>query len=416
MPGSHDTRQPERVPRLTSVADTIRTEGLGWVWRRVRWRTPATGPGRVVHAGLRQALSAALAPGRWLRQNPVRAVVSADTLYAFFDLQVAPVTYDASWFAAAADLTRRRLGLSRVHFVVVPGNKDGVREERAAYEAVVDVASRLWRLHSVVVPIFTLVPACAGYTVLPSRSVASLLRVAAGGRVYPEHYEPALPVGHHPSELHAAGRRGEASIGVLRSPVQGLRFVERWLSPRLRGRKPITITVRDYAFMTERNSNLAAWVAFARRLDPTTYLPVFVLDTERTLDLPPAAIEAFEVFREASWSVPLRMALYERSYLNLGVNNGPLFMAALNDRARLLIFKIITPSVPQTTEAFMQGLGFEVGGQLPFATEFQRLVWEDDTAPIIKREFDAMVAGIEAAEPGGTAQVGGAASAPRTEN
>ena len=53
-----------------------------------------------------------------------------------------------------------------------------------------------------------------------------------------------------------------------------------------------------------------------------------------------------EVFREASWNVGLRMALYESSYLNLGVNNGPLIFAAMNDRVRLLVFKLVTPSVP----------------------------------------------------------------------
>jgi len=137
---------------------------------------------------------------------------------------------------------------------------------------------------------------------------------------------------------------------------------------------------------------------FAKRLDPTRYLPVFVLGTERTLDPRPAPMEGFEVFSEASWNVGLRMALYESSYLNLGVNNGPLFMCVMDSRTRLLVFKIITASVPQTTEEFMSQLGFKIGGQLPFATPFQRLVWEEDTLQVIEREFAAMVALIDASE------------------
>jgi hypothetical protein len=385
----------ESTPRLTSIADAVRTEGLGWVWRRLRYRTPATAPGRAVHALLRRGLGLVLAPLRGLHGLDR---MSGNTLYAFYDLQVAPITYDVIWFAAAADLTRRQKGLEWVHFVVVPGMKGGVREERAAYDAAVDEFSRLWRLHNVVVPVLTLVPACGGYALLPSRSVAASLRAAAGDRVYPEYYEPALPVSHHPSELLAAARKGETGIGILRSSPQGLRYVERWTAPRLKGRRLITVTLRDYAFMTARNSNLEAWAAFARRLDAARYLPVFVLDTERTLDPQPSAIEGFEVFREASWNVGLRMALYESSYLNLGVNNGPLFMCALNARARLLLFKMVTPSVPQTTAEFMQQLGFEIGAQLPFATRFQRLVWEEDTLDVIEREFTAMVARIEGAE------------------
>jgi hypothetical protein len=285
--------------------------------------------------------------------------------------------------------------LERLHFVVVPGNRAGIREERRAYEAAVDPESRQWRLHNVVVPLFGLVAASAGYTMLPSRAGAEALRAAAGRRIYPANYEPALPVGHHPSELLDAARAGETGLAVLSSPIQARRFVDRWLGPRLHGRRLVTITVRDYAFMAARNSNLEAWTDFARRLDPETYLPVFVLDTERTLDLRPALLDGLEVFPEASWSVPLRLALYERAVLNLGVNNGPLLMAALAARPRILVFKMLTPTVPQTTAEFMRRLGFEVGGQLPFAGPFQRLVWDDDRPEVIEREFHAMIARLE---------------------
>ena len=381
--------------RFTSLPHTIRSEGLAWVLRRVRYRTPTTPWGRAVHSWLRRGLGAVLSVPRRVRRPTGRSGADTDTLYAFYDLQVAPVTYHACWFAAAADLTRRRRGLRRIHFVIVPGTRDGVREERVVYEEAVDVAQRIWRVHNLVIPILALVPSCAGYTMLPDRRAAEALRAAAGDRVYPRHYEPALPVSHYPSELLTFRPDERVGVGVLRSSEQGLRYVGHWLAIRRHGRRVITVTLRDYAFMPARNSNLEAWAGFARRLDPATYLPVFVLDTERTLDPTPAELEDFEVFREASWNVGLRMALYESSYLNLGVNNGPLFLAAMNDRTRLLIFKIITPSVPQTTEEFVRQEGFEIGGQLPFATPFQRLVWEDDVSDVIDHEFQAMVAFIE---------------------
>jgi hypothetical protein len=198
-------------------------------------------------------------------------------------------------------------------------------------------------------------------------------------------------------ELLDAGRAGEQGLAILEAPEQARRFVERWCAARLGHRRLVTITLRDYAFMTARNSNLAAWAAFARGLDLARWLPVFVLDTERTLDAVPAPIEDQEVFREASWSVPLRLALYERAYLNLGVNNGPLLMAGLAPRPRFLAFKMVTPTVPQTTEEFMRRLGFEIGAQWPFCGPYQRLVWENDDLDVIEREFQAMVARIEAA-------------------
>lgn len=402
------------VARLTSIVDTVRAEGLGWVLRRLRYRTPHTPAGRAVHTGFRRLIGLMLEAPRAIRRRLGAApAADADTLYAFYDLQVAPISYDVSWFASTADRARRRMGLSRLHFVIVPGVKNGLREERKAYESVVDASVRLWRLHNIVVPILTLVPSFAGLSITPSRDAAGALRAAAGGRVYPAHYEPALPVAHWPSELLTElGEPGE-EIGVLRSSVQGLRYVERWLASRLKGRRLVTITIRDYNFMPSRNSNLEAWASFARRLDVTQYLPVFVLDTERTLDTLPAPLAGFEIFREASWNLWLRMALYEVSYLNLGVNNGPLFMCVHNARTRVLIFKIVTPSAPQTTEELMATLGFKIGGQIPFATPFQRLVWENDNLETIEREFVRMtrLIGESGARPARTSSGAGAASA-----
>lgn len=326
-------------------------------------------------------------------------MIEKETLYAFYDLQVAPITFDVSWFAVAADHRRMQLGFKHIHFIIVPGNFHGFREERAQYEASIDTASRFWRLHNVVLPILTLLPCFSGYSVLPSRKVAySFLQGnIEGSAVYPLSYEPALPISHHPSELLKPDHppNSETVYGTLQSPTQGLRYVKHWTDSRLRNRRLITITLRDYDFMKERNSNISAWVEFAQRLDATKFFPVFILDTERTLDLIPEEIEGFEIFREASWNVPLRMSIYETSYLNLGVNNGPMFMCALNRHTRLLIFKLITASVPQATEQLIASLGFEIGGQLPFSTPFQKLVWDNDSRPIIEREFHAMVAAIE---------------------
>jgi len=324
-------------------------------------------------------------------------MISKNSLYAFYDLQVAPTTFDISWFVAAADLVRRRSHLDTIHFVIVPGNYDGFREERAAYESAVDTETRRWRLHNIVLPVLTLVPSFAGYTLLQSRDFVHTIRTSAEPHIYPHHYEPMLPISHHPSELLTIDPNSTMAqeIGVLRGSVQGLRYVNRWLDQRLSGRKLITITLRDYSFMQARNSNVKAWTEFARGLDTDQFLPVFILDTERTMDSPLPELNGFEVFREASWNIGLRMALYEASYLNLGVNNGPLFMCALNNHTRLLIFKILTPSVPQATVDLVSKLGFDIGGQLPFASPFQKLVWEDDTLEILNQEFHTMVATIE---------------------
>jgi hypothetical protein len=89
------------------------------------------------------------------------------------------------------------------------------------------------------------------------------------------------------------------------------------------------------------------------------------------------------------------MALYERAYLNLGINNGPMGLCWLNERTRYVTFKMLTEGVPQATSAYMASLGFELGRSLPSATSRQKWVWEDDDRAVIEREFAMMVSAIE---------------------
>ena len=49
-------------------------------------------------------------------------------LYCFYDLAVAPASYDFLQFMQSSDLHRKRYGLDRVFFIFVPGPKNGFTE------------------------------------------------------------------------------------------------------------------------------------------------------------------------------------------------------------------------------------------------------------------------------------------------
>ena len=376
----------------------LRQEGPAWILRRLQseFTLPTTKPGKIMHAALRRTIAAGSAPVRSVRRLiGTAAPVAKDTLYAFYDLKVEPITFDVGWFLTGAELERRRLGLERVHVVIVPGSDDGLRKENPSYEAVVDREARCWRIHNILIETVGLLPSCAGLTLAGTRHEAATIRAAAGERIYPRTYEPALPVAHHPNDSLFPARVGTRPIGVLRAGPQGLRYINQWLATYAGDRRVVTITLRDYEYNPARNSNVAAWAKFARGLDLRVWFPVFVLDTERTLEGVPKALQDCVVFREVSWNVGLRMAMYERAWLNLGVNNGPMALCWLNERTRYITFKMVTPSVSQTTVAFNRSRGFEPNQSLPFATSFQRWVWEDDSLDVIEREFQQMVARIE---------------------
>ena len=376
----------------------LRQEGPAWILRRLQSELtlPTTKPGKILHATLRRTIAAGSAPVRSARRLiGTAAPVAKDTLYAFYDLKVEPITFDVGWFLTGAELERRRLGLEHIHVVIVPCPDDGLRKEDLRYESMVDRETRRWRIHNILIETVGLLPSCAGLTLAGTRHEVVRIRAAARERIYPRTYEPALPVAHHPNDSLFPARAGTGPIGVLRAGAQALRYIDQWVATHAAGRQMVTITLRNCEYNQARNSNVAAWAEFARGLDLRVWFPVFVLDTERTLGEVPKALQDFVVFREVSWNVGLRMALYERAWLNLGVNNGPMALCWLNERTRYITFKMVTPSVSQTTVAFNRSRGFEPNQSLPFATAFQMWVWEDDSLDVIEREFQQMVARIE---------------------
>jgi hypothetical protein len=354
-----------------------------------------------MHLFARRGLGAVAAFPRALRRFVAADYPHAhDVLFAFYDLQVAPVTFDFLWFLAAADLEHRRLGLKSVHVVIVPGDHDGVRRERDDYELVIDATARQARIQNILIQACRVLPSCGGLTLATSRAEAAFLRSVVARHILPVDYEPTLPVFPGPHSCLQAARRGQGGIACLRAPAEELRAVDAWAKTHAGSRRLVAITLRRYSYMPARNSNLPAWVAFARGLDASRYCPVFVPDTNDTTEGLPKELRDFLVFPEAAWNVPLRMALYERAFINLGVNNGPMGLAWLNARVCYATLKIETADVPQSSLGFIRSFGFEPGKSLPFATPVQEWVWEDDTEEVIAKAFQRLSERIEADDSG----------------
>jgi hypothetical protein len=392
------TREPHSgLPRL---AFKFGAGGFAWIKARVAAEVtnPTTRMGRTIHRLTRRGLGAVSALPRSVR----RSLASGkdphphDVLFAFYDLKVAPVTFDFLWFLAAADLERRRRGLNSVHVVIVPGPHNGVRQETEDYNAIVDAQTRQARIYNILVQACRVLPSCSGLTLAGSRREAMFLRSVVARHVLPADYEPMLPVFPGPRSCLEAAREGEPGIGCLRAPADELRAIDAWASTHIGSRRMVVITLRRYGYMPARNSNMPAWIAFARSLDATRYCAVFIPDTHDTIAGLPTELRDFTVFPEAAWNIALRMALYERAFVTLGINTGPMGLAWLNERVRYATLKIETAEVPQATLGFIQSFGFEVGKSLPFATALQEWVWEDDTQDCITRAFERLTRRIEA--------------------
>jgi hypothetical protein len=322
--------------------------------------------------------------------------LDTESLYVFYDLDLHPISYDVTYFIVACEIERKKRGLKSIHVVFVPMADMFAREVPENYDQVVDLQSRLWRFDSICTQIPRLMASVSGITICGSRDEAALYRELA------QNQYPVLGGGrpaHHADYFQLVLSELQNFRGVhwgLAALVQAKRYVNAWLTPRANGRKPVIITLRQYQVDPARNSDPAAWTAFASGLDPEEYFPVFVPDTDHAHEYAFSEYKDFAVFEPAAWSVGLRMAIYELAYLNMFVNTGPNSLAVLSSRCRYIFFKVLVPNIALTSADFLQWLGFSPGETPNFATPYQKWLWsESDQLETLNREFTEMCKKIE---------------------
>src|SRR5260370_21013212 len=237
---------------LSRLAFKLHTEGFVWLKSRLASEAafPSTRIGQSIHLFARRGLGAVAAIPRALRRSAAADYPHAhEVLFAFYDLQVAPVTFDFLWFLAAADLERRRLGLKSVHTVIVPGGHDGVRRERDDYELVIDATARQARIQNILIQACRGLPSCGGLTLATSLAEAAFLRSVVARHILPVDYELALPVFPGPHSCLQAAHQGQNGIACLRAPAEELRAVDAWAKTHAGSRRLVAITLRRYSYM-----------------------------------------------------------------------------------------------------------------------------------------------------------------------
>ena len=380
--------------RLIASIGKTRQRGWSWLFNRARReiQIPTSAPGRVLRNALASIERGALRGiAKIASALPTARPSSRDTLYFFLDLEVSPITFDVVTFLATAELYRRRHGLKDIHVILVPGTVGGLREEGADFAAAMGPEARWWRLHNLVIPIFRLLPSCTGYTVCSSRREAYTSWFAGAAHVFPEGYSVAFPTLSERRGVSDAAHAGEAVLPMLRATPQALDHMRRFLEPRAAGRRVVVLNLRRFDYMAGRNSNDANWIAFARELDKSRWMPVFVLDTAVALDPKPPELEEFVVCDAVPFNIELRMALYELVDLTMSVAQGPMELCWLNHRCNYAMF-VKPGSSAHTTDESYRERGYDIGKGPPFMASNHRWVWEYDELHIIRSVFAEIAA------------------------
>lgn len=329
---------------------------------------------------------------------------SEDCLQFVYDLSVAPVTFDFATHLAAAEIERRLRGLAGIDVIFVV---DRLREETPDYETILDPAARLWRLRQVLLPMLTFLPSVRGYAVCDTREQANALLATDPALLYPHDYRTFLPRQPDNRVVHEHARNGVTIWPMFRATDHARRLASDFIAREAKGRRPIVITLRNYAYRPQRNSRSENWLAFADSLDLSTYAPIFVHDSETVMRQPMEDFSRHISCDAASMNLEMRMALYEAAWLNMAVIAGPTELCWYNEQIRYLLFVPIGDTIVQP-EAMVRN-GQRVGCDLDFAKPYQRLVWEGDELATLTREFLAMEALLGEPSPRGAE---GAAATP----
>lgn len=325
-----------------------------------------------------------------------------NVIYAFYDLDVMSASFDIIPFLIFAEKIRVVKGLTSLHVIIVPGSNQGFAKGYFEYyqsmtpdKEKIRFAYLEWRVRNILVPCCWLMPSCKQLTVCTSRIEAQVIENLLAEHIFPDHYLVNVPISPNKNIFQMGVTPDNPSVPSLSATQTACDFVSEWIYKNCKGKKVVTITLREASYELDRNSNIQNWVKFARSLDQDIYFPVIIRDTERAFQSIPKEIVGLTIFFEASWNLEIRAALYQMSYLNLFVSGGPMTLSWFNNKCRCLIFKLITDSVYITTEKNLNFVGLTVGDQPLYFSKFQKLVWDDDNYEVIKNEFNEMCIKID---------------------
>lgn len=305
----------------------------------------AQGFNRLAHALVEQGAEIAV-HGDGLLPAVARAMmIEPGPLDLTYDLSTHPVTWDFLQWLVNAEMHRKRYGYERLR-VKFEGT---FRREVAAG---ITVRDQKRMLEGIVRPLLRCVGAEEGGD--------------GGPIVFPYTLWPA-------AEAYAA----QEHLPTLVPSEAATAWAERW-------RGYVTITLREADYWPNRNSDLAAWLEFARLIHKV----VFVRDTAKAdqplIDGP----FTFETCPEASEDADKRLALYRAAKINLFVGNGPMMLAALSPDIPYIAFIKPDPDYPcYQGDWYRQFHGIAYGEQWPWAGRNQRMIFAADSFDNIVRAY-----------------------------
>ena len=276
-------------------------------------------------------------------------------MLAVYDLECNPPTYDVVAFLALAEIERKRLGDEYIDLHILPGPVGGFRRDSLWPRS---IEERVALRENVLVPICHLLPSVRSVTVHDDRAYCF------GGVFGYGQRKISFPA------MMEAFKAGSRPLRTTHWPVPS---------------KLITLTLREAEHHPLRNSQVHEWVAAADELEGLGYEVTIIRDTLKGVEPLGKCTVSY-----AACDLGNRAWLYANSVLNIGISNGPMWMALFMDVPTLML-RPCEAGPSGYTAKYFERCGVPKNGQLPTSPPYQRLVWKDDTCENIVQAVEEMM-------------------------
>ena len=315
-------------------------------------------------------------------------------LRAFYDLKVSPATYDIISFLFLADMWRLKSELDAIDlYIVANDGPDAFREDQ------IDESKnqKQWILDHVMLRSDVVLPACRRTIFVPDRVEAKELAQNTK-HIFPDDYSVENPKPKYvTTEIIHLGLQGCPYTNFEATP-EAMGRMASWIGVRSNGRKVITITLREMSRQPGRNSNVPAWIEFARSLDHEKYLPVILRDTNTIFQPIPLIYQDITTCDIASLNMELRAALYQHAYTNLIINNGPNGLLHLSSLTSYLQLKPEGTGA-NVSENYERKAGFGPDYHFLKMNSHQLISFQSDKLENIQSNFERLILNLELGNP-----------------
>jgi hypothetical protein len=299
-------------------------------------------------------------------------------LNVYYDLQFSPVTFDFSVFLILSNAVRQRLKLKTMAVEILCKNFRNWSDR----EKEISDDSKRWRVSNILSRLPFLIPEVDSLKINNSNLEEIKLPSFPGG--YPPPPGIAYKMPYTANYLKDFYEDDSVNLRPFKSSQGAQNLINHLFQDNV-----ITISLRTTKFQSPRNSNIKEWYKVYNILKKAGFKPIVLPDFEDLMGKKIYANYDWEVFLPASLDIDLRMALYEKAFDNLCINNGPSSLLCFSN-CPYKLFKFVTPEVNTATEkAHKEILNISRGENFKFAAKSgQKIIWEPDDSEIITKSLE----------------------------